>query len=647
MRLFIAEKPSLARAIAEVLPAPRRRTRDSIACGPDDVVVWCFGHILAPVLPEDYDPKYKVWRLEDLPILPSEWKLQVSAPAPIAAIKKLLPDATRVVHAGDPDREGQLLVDEVLRFLGYKGPVDRILISDPTPAAVRRQLEAIEPNSKYRPLSDAALARQRADWVYGMTMTRLYTLLGQRGGYRGVLSVGRVQTPLLGLIARRDLAIAGFRPATYFTLSAELKTAAGETFRARWSPGPAAEPHLDEDKRLVQKDIAEDVRRRVEHAAGTVTASERETKSEAPPLPYSLADLQIDAAKRLGLSAKEVLDACQRLYETHRLVTYPRSDCAYLPEGHWAESQSVLGALVKHAPALAPFVSRADRALRSKAWNDAKVIAHHAIIPTANVTGRVELSPTDRSVYELIARRYLSQFYPAFEYHQTRLEMEIAGEKFTATGRQARTVGWKELSSNASTETEERDPESEDAPLPHLEDGAAVTATEVVCAEKQTKPPKPFTDASLMQAMVNIAGFVSTLEAKKVLTETDGIGTPATRPAIIETLFHRNYVERRGKTIVSTALGRQLVASLPEVATTPDMTAVWETTMRAITEGTQSLEAFLERVGAQIQQCVADGKAGGKIDVPSSDGARASRATARNSRTRPSGSAPKRRPAPR
>ncbi len=279
MRLFIAEKPSLARAIAEALPTPHKRTRESIACGQDDVVTWCFGHILAPVLPEEYDPKWKIWRLDDLPILPSEWKLQVTAPGPMAAIKKLLKSAARVVHAGDPDREGQLLVDEVLTFLGYKGPVDRLLISDPTLTAVRRQLQALEPNAKYRPLSDSALARQRADWLYGMTMTRLYTMLGQRGGYRGVLSVGRVQTPLLGLIVRRDLAIETFQHATYYALSATLKTAAGDVLRARWSPGATAEPHLDEDKRLLSKEFADAVRWRVEAAEGKVVASSREKKS--------------------------------------------------------------------------------------------------------------------------------------------------------------------------------------------------------------------------------------------------------------------------------------------------------------------------------------------------------------------------------
>ena len=219
MRLFIAEKPSLARAIADALPGPQRRAPLHIECAEGDVVAWCAGHILHVAPPEAYAEECKVWRLEHLPIAPRDWRLQVSAPALLTSIARLLKTATRVVHAGDPDREGQLLVDEVLHFLGYRGPVDRLLVRDLSPEAVRTQLAALEPNAKYRPLYESALARQRADWLYGINMTRLYTLLGRAAGYEGVLSVGRVQTPLLGLIVARDAAIAGFRPVPYYVVS--------------------------------------------------------------------------------------------------------------------------------------------------------------------------------------------------------------------------------------------------------------------------------------------------------------------------------------------------------------------------------------------------------------------------------------------
>jgi DNA topoisomerase-3 len=624
MRLFIAEKPSLARAIAEVLPGPARRAKDHIACGEGNVVAWCAGHILETAPPEAYSPDYKEWRLDHLPITPKEWKLEASTPALLKSIKSLLKSAARVVHAGDPDREGQLLVDEVLYFLGYKGPVDRILIRDLSPEAVKRQLGALEPNAKYRPLYESALARQRADWLYGMNMTRLYTLLGRAAGYDGVLSVGRVQTPLLGLIVARDLAIAAFQPAAYYVVSATMQAPDGATFRAAWSPGPSVEPHLDAEKRLLQRDVAEAVCRRAQGQRAQVTARTDDNKSESPPLPYALADLQMDAAKRLGLSAQQVLDACQSLYETHRLLTYPRSDCSHLPEGHLAQVKDVLAAVARHLPALRPAVASADLSLRSKAWNDKKVTAHHAIIPTPSAAALpVELPDTERSVYELVCRRYLAQFYPAHEYLQTKIELDVCGERFTAAGRQVVAAGWKAISVDIPDEEPGGGSEEADlsrqarTPLPRLERGDSVMATEVVVSDRKTQPPKPFNDASLIAAMCAVAKFVQNPTVKKILTESDGIGTPATRAAIIETLFERGYVERVKKTIVSTETGRALIRSLPEVATTPDMTAVWEAAMRAIHDGAQPLDAFLGRVCAQLAQLVEQGRALGRIAVPS------------------------------
>jgi DNA topoisomerase-3 len=226
VRLFLAEKPSLARAIADVLPGPQQRRDGHIQCGGGDVVAWCAGHILELAPPDAYDPRYKQWRAEDLPIVPATWKLSASAPDLLRTIKTLLPRATRVVHAGDPDREGQLLVDEVIDFLGYRGPVDRLLISDLNAPAVRSALASLQSNGRYRGLSDAALARQRADWLYGINLTRLYTVLGRAGGYDGVLSVGRVQTPLLGLVVRRDAEIEGFKPRTYYVLRAAIRCGA-------------------------------------------------------------------------------------------------------------------------------------------------------------------------------------------------------------------------------------------------------------------------------------------------------------------------------------------------------------------------------------------------------------------------------------
>jgi DNA topoisomerase-3 len=629
MRLFIAEKPSLARAIADALPGPPRRAKDRIVCGEGNVVAWCAGHILQTAPPEAYAAEYKIWRLEHLPVAPREWKLEVSTPALLQSIRALLKDAARVVHAGDPDREGQLVVDEVLHFLGYKGPVDRLLVRDLSPEAVRRQLGALEPNARYRPLYESALARQRADWLYGMNMTRLYTLLGRAAGYEGVLSVGRVQTPLLGLIVARDAAIAAFRPAPFYLVAAEIRAGGGETFRAFWVP-PAGAP-VDDEGRLVGREVAEDARRHLLGQTAAVTACTEEDKSEAPPLPYSLADLQIDAGRRLGLSAQAVLDACQSLYETHRLLTYPRSDCAYLPEGQRAQAKDVLAVVTHHLPVLAPAVAKADLTRRSKAWNDKNVTAHHAIVPTG-VGGAppAPRSEVERAVYELVARRYLAQFYAPHEYQKIQMEFDVAGQRLVARGRKTTALGWKALTVDAGPSDEaeaEKDTERESAPLPHLAVGERVTVEASAVLDTRTSPPKPFTDASLIAVMCGVAKFVERPDVKKILTEADGIGTPATRARILETLFERGYVERVRRTIVSTETGRALVASLPEVATTPDMTAVWEAAMRAITDGTQTLGAFLARVGEELEQLVAGGRALGRIAVPAtpSPGARPDR----------------------
>ena len=620
MRLFIAEKPSLARAIADALPMPQRRAPFHIECGGGDVVAWCAGHILEAAPPEAYGEAYKTWRLDTLPIAPRDWKLEVSAPELLASIARLLRTATRVVHAGDPDREGQLLVDEVLHFLGYKGPVDRLLVRDLSPDAVRRQLAALEPNAKYRPLYESALARQKADWLFGMNMTRLYTLLGRAAGYEGVLSVGRVQTPLLGLIVARDRAIAAFRPAPYFALRAELRAGGEGTFRATWRPGPDVE--LDPEGRLLAREVAEAVRVRVLGQEGRVLSRTEDDKSEAPPRPYALADLQVDAGRHLGMTAAEVLGACQSLYETHRLVTYPRSDCAYLPEGHHARAREVLAAVGVHAPGLRAAIASADVSLRSKAWDDAKVTAHHAIVPTPAADLPAALGDAERSLYELVCRRYLAQFYPAHTYLQTRIEIEIAGERFAASGRRTVVEGWKALFRDADPDEDTVDHEGEaskddEAPLPPVRVDEAVMAVGAAVVDKVTVPPRPFTDASLVAAMCGIARFVGSPAIKKLLAETDGIGTPATRAAVIETLFDRGYVTRDKREIVSTDTGRALVGSLPSVATTPDMTAVWEAALRAIAEGAQSPGAFLERVGAQLEQLVADGRTLGRIHVPS------------------------------
>jgi DNA topoisomerase-3 len=619
MRLWIAEKPSLARAIADVLPGPQVKRGGFIECGRGDVVTWCAGHILELAEPEVYRPEYKTWTLEHLPIVPTKWKLSVSSPDLLKTIQSLLPKAGEVVHAGDPDREGQLLVDEVLEYLGYRGPVSRILVSDLNPDAVRKALGSLQPNAKFRGLYEAALARQRADWLYGLNLTRMYTVLGRAGGHDGTLSVGRVQTPLLGLIVRRDLEIEGFTSKPFYVLTADVNSSGG-AFRATWIPSDADASAIDEEKRLVSRSHADALISKCHGQRGRVEKCGRETKAEAAPLPYSLADLQVDAGKRLGLTPKQTLDACQALYETHRMTTYPRSDCQYLPVGHFAQASAILAVIAKNAPGLATAVRGAAPTLRSRAWDDARITAHHAIIPTPVSRPTAELSAAERGIYELIARRYVAQFYGPFEYNQTQLVVDVAGVRFGASGRQPLSEGWRAVLAPSSGDVDEADKLDEEDPakvtLPLLQKGEQVHARSVVMAERKTTPPKRFTDATLVQAMTGIARFVADPKIKQMLRETDGIGTPATQAQIIQTLYDRQFIAKKGRQIVSTPVGRALIQILPTVATTPDMTALWEAAMKRIATSDMPLGAFLEGVLKQLAELISRGRARGPLVVP-------------------------------
>ncbi len=623
MRLFLAEKPSLARAIADALPGPQQRRDGFILCGRDDVVAWCAGHILELAPPDAYHPAYKRWALDQLPIVPRDWTLVAKAPDLLKTIRGLLPRASRVVHAGDPDREGQLLVDEVLDHLGYRGPVQRLLISDLNPPAVRKALGELQPNARFRELYEAALARQRADWLFGMNLTRLYTLLGRAGGYDGVLSVGRVQTPLLGLIVRRDREIEGFLPQPYFVLRATVSGGA-RAFQALWRAPEGGSPFIDPDGRLIDRARARRIQARVSGQGGIVTACSSDKRSEPSPLPYSLPELQVDAGKRLGLSPKQTLEACQSLYEAHRLLTYPRSDCAYLPEGQLAQAGQVLAAVGRNVPAFAPAIARADLGRRSRAWDDRKVSAHHAIVPTAVTRSDAGLSRAEREVYHLVCRRFLGQFFPPFEFSETTIELQLAGELFRARGRSVTAHGWRDLIEESRREddaSEGAGDQGQDAeqPIPLLQEGTQVTCRELVVTEKRTTPPKRFSEASLIQAMTGIARYVADPKIKQLLRETDGIGTPATQANIIQTLLDRRFIERRGRHLFATPVGRSLIAALPDAATRPDMTALWEAAMRRIAEGQAALPTFLSVVEEELRRLIANGRARGRIDVPTAE----------------------------
>ncbi len=607
MRLFIAEKPSLARAIADVLPKPHRKGDGFIECGNGQVVTWCIGHLLEQAQPDAYDSRYARWNLQDLPIVPEKWQLQprASVTKQLNVIKRFIHEASEVVHAGDPDREGQLLVDEVLDYLDLaadkRRQVQRCLINDLNPQAVERAISRLRANSEFIPLCVSALARARADWLYGINMTRAYTILGRNAGYQGVLSVGRVQTPVLGLVVRRDEEIENFVSKDFFEVKAHIVTPKDERFTATWQPSEACEPHQDEEGRLLNRTLAEHVVKRITGQPALVTAYNDKRDSEPAPLPFSLSALQIEAAKRFGLSAQNVLDICQKLYETHKLITYPRSDSRYLPEEHFAGRQAVINAISVHAADLLPQPA-VDPDIRNRCWDDKKVDAHHAIIPTARASN-VNLTENEAKVYRLVASQYLMQFCPDAVYRKCQIDLDIANGKFVAKARFLAEAGWRALLG-----AKERDEENDGTPLP-----VAAKADELLCengevVERQTQPPRHFTDATLLSAMTGIARFVQDKDLKKILRATDGLGTEATRAGIIELLFKRGFLSKKGRYIISTDPGRALFHSLPEMATRPDMTAHWESTLTQISEKQCRYQDFMQPLVGTLYQLIDQAK---------------------------------------
>jgi DNA topoisomerase-3 len=614
MKLYIAEKPSLGRAIADVLPKPHRKGDGCIYVGNGDCVSWCVGHLLEQAEPDSYDPAFKHWRIEHLPIIPEQWQLKPksSSRKQLSILRKLVKEADELIHAGDPDREGQLLVDQVINYFkvsaAKRNNIQRSLINDLNPAAVKRALNQLRNNREFAPLSASALARSRADWLYGINMTRAFTLQGRKVGFQSVLSVGRVQTPLLGLVVQRDEDIANFVAKPFYQLIAHLLTANGEYFKAKWQPSEACQPWQDDSGRVLSKALVENVAGRIQGASATITASQQKLKKQPPQLPYSLSSLQIDAGKRFGMSAKQVLDSCQSLYEKHKLLTYPRSDSRYLPIEHFADRQKIIHAIAISCKALSSAVDGCDNSLKSKAWDDSKVDAHHAIIPTLKKMDVTQLTKNESNIYQLVARQYLAQFYPPHEFSDSQIDCDIGGGLFIAKAKQTVKEGWKVIFSSPSTNTSTKKKTQQEAALnqrlPTLKKGAQCLCERGEIIEKQTTPPKPFDDATLLAAMTGIARYVNDANIRKVLKETDGLGTEATRAGIIELLFKRQFLQRKAKQIHSTETGRGLIKSLPTVAPTPDMTAHWETQLNAISQRKTNYQTFMQPLEKTLQALI-------------------------------------------
>ena len=616
MRLFIAEKPSMAREISKCLPENKNiQKRNGYFIQGDDIVTWVVGHVLHQAEPGDYDDKYIRWRPQDLPIVPTEWKLLItdSSRQQFETVKELIGKADIIVNAGDPDREGQLLVDEVLYFVGNTKPVQRILLNALDEKSVKSALGDLRDNQDFHNLYQSALARARADWLIGMNLSRAYTLSERYKGNKVTLPIGRVKTPTLALVVRRERELADFKPVDYFTVKI-LYTHENGTFWATWQPKDE-QKGLDPDGRLINKGIAESlVQQLASSPDGVVKSVTKSKKKDLQRLPLSLSSLQVLAGKAYSYDPQTVLDTAQKLYEK-KLTTYPRSDCEYLPPNQYGDRMAILSNLAQSGDEkLSQWAQNADRNIKSRAWNEKKITAHHAIIPTTVACNVNSLTQAERNIYFLISQAYIAQFYGEHVYEQTRIVVGQCEEEFVANGRVVIEEGWKSLykrqksKTNADGDepdlTDERGAESgpkkdaiEEADhLPSVKKNDSVKYTDSSVESKQTKPPSRFTPSTLLQAMKEIHKFVKNEELKKQLKAVSGIGTEATRANIIDELISRGFMKTSGKKQVlsPTDTGYLLVDALPDELLYPDETAIWEERLALMSEGEDTLESFLK-----------------------------------------------------
>lgn len=604
MNLFIAEKPSVAKAIVGEL-GKLKGGQGCIECKGGNVVTWCFGHLLEQAEPDAYlsddIPKTKkgnkIWRMQDLPIFPSKWKLlpksDKGVKAQLKMIKTLLPKADVVINAGDPDREGQLLVDEILEFYQCKKPVKRFWVSAQDPVSIRKGLSNLLPNKKFEGMKKAALGRSQADWLIGMNLTRALTLAHSSKEERKLIAVGRVQTPTLALVAQRDMAIRNFRSVPFYVFKAYVGAKNGQ-FTATWQPSEN-QVGLDEVRRLISRAEAQKLLQKLQNCKqGKILKAESQQKKTGQPKVYSLADIQLEASNKFGYSAEETLDTCQSLYEKHKIASYPRSDCQFLPESQWSDATEIIRAIASTDANLKEIAKLANPKIKSATWNDKKVTAHHGIIPTRQNVDWSALNEKEKNIYELLAKRYLAQFYPAHEYMEQRIVLDVATEKFTARGITVTKPGWKIIYGNQlDKDSSEDNQEEEIQRLPDLSNGEVVSIAKIAIGEQKTKPPAAFTEGTLIAAMEKIHTVVDNPEHKKHLKESDGIGTPATRAAIISELKRKKYLEVKGKKIHATSLGIELLGLVPQLVKNPVLTAIFERKLKEVEAGTLSLEEFI------------------------------------------------------
>ncbi|MBO5937769.1 MAG: DNA topoisomerase III [Clostridia bacterium] len=575
--LVLAEKPSVARDIARVLGCKQKG--DGCIIGPNYIITWALGHLVTLADPDAYDDRYKAWRLEDLPMLPDKMKLVTikQTAKQYRAVSALMKrdDVDKLVIATDAGREGELVARWIMMKAHCKKPAYRLWISSQTDKAIKEGFQNLRPAKEYDNLYHSAQARAEADWLVGLNTTRALTCK-----YNAQLSAGRVQTPTLALIVKREEEILAFQPKDYYSLQAVFK-GFNATFRDKKN-----------NTRFADKTFVEKIAESTKNKKGSVVKVEKTSKKTPPPAAYDLTELQRDANKKYGYSAKQTLSLMQSHYEYHKVLTYPRTDSRYITDDIVATIPERLRAM-----AVGPYQSAAMKLARNPIQtkfivNNAKVTDHHAIIPTEQSPNLAKLSFEERNIYDLVVKRFMAVLSAPMEYDEVKLQIDIGDNSFYAKGKTVKSAGWKEFYGMTDDE-EDEDTENRSQDLPEIRQGAQLDVLNTKIISGKTRPPARYTEATLLSAMENPVGQIEDKNLKKVIATTSGLGTPATRADIIEKLFDNFSIERVGKEIHPTAKGKQLIKIVPADLKSAELTAKWEQELQNISRGNANMKKFI------------------------------------------------------
>jgi len=614
--LVIAEKPSVGRDLSKVLPGPFTKG-EGVLEGPDHIITWAVGHLVQLADPDEYDEKYAKWRMPDLPIVPKKFKLVVRderSKKQMTVVKRELDrdDIGQVVNACDAGREGELIFAYLYEKAGSKLPVQRLWLNSMTNSAIKEAFASLRPSEEFHTLEEAARSRSEADWIVGMNATRAATIR-LRSSFDGAVSLGRVQTPTLAILARREQEIRDFVPEPYWVVDARfLALQAGEVGGDQ-NPRRAYDGrfHAGANPRIKSAEEAAAIVAACDGSTGTITKVEKRESKDRAPLLYDLTSLQRDASSRFGFTARRTLGAAQRLYEEHKALTYPRTNSRYITSDMIPEIKpiaSLVGSQREYAAAAA-YVTGLDMLPLGRVVNNEKVTDHHAIIPTLAERHPVDkMDPDDLKIYDLVVRRFLAVFHPEAVFENTRVETTVADHVFRTRGRLLLVPGWRgvygEGVSADAVQAGDDDDEGADQQLPKLEQGESSKVHRIASTAKETKPPRRYSDGSLLDAM-ETAGKLVDDEAMREAMKESGIGTPATRAAIIERLLQVGYIERDGRALVVTEKGMNVIRLLGEHAlTSPSLTGEWEHRLANIETGADTRQAFMADIAKFAEQTV-------------------------------------------